>query len=477
MNRRLIRFALQVAITGVVFLLAACSREPGSAQDTVVAGDSAAEHALKHADPAYRCPMHPDVVSDEPGECPICGMKLVRIEYEPEPAAGHSPAAGAAPLYYRHPHDPGRTSPVPAKDEMGMDYVAVFADAEGPVVRISPAVVNNLGVRTEPAAQFEFTRSVEAVGYVSYDERRVRQVRSRAEGWIEGLAVRAVGDTVKNGELLFNVYSPTLESAQQEYLDALAIGNDELIGASRSRLVALGLDPGTASRLARHGRAVGRVAFVAPASGVVTELSVQEGAMVTPDRVVMSITELDSVWVIAEVPESSAAWVVPGTAAELTLPSMPGSTVRGQVEYVYPALNPDTRTLRARITLEAPPASIRPNMLANVSLTDSTVERVLGIPRDAVIRGGTEDRVVIALGEGRFMPRRVLVGAESGGRIAILEGLAEGERVVVAGQFLLDSEANLRAGLRRMSDVPASTASDTTRQSPDVHKEHDSHQH
>lgn len=445
----------------VALIIAGCAKDPEVPKATepasAAADDSAVEHALKHTDPQYRCPMHPEVVRDAPGECPICGMDLVKVEPEPDGSADKPAATGtdASPLYYRHPHDPNRTSPVPKQDEMGMEYVPVFADAAGPEVRISPAVVNNLGVRTEVAERTPLERRAETVGYVSFDERRVQQVRPRAEGWIEGLSVRAMGETVKAGQLLFTLYSPMLESAQQEYLDALRIGNADLIEASRERLRALGLDSGTASRLAKGGRAAGRVAFHAPIAGVVTEFEAKEGAMVTPDMVAMTITELGSLWVIAEVPESQAGWVAPGTSAELRFPSLPGESVRGRVEYVYPELNMETRTVRARITLEEAPVAIRPNMLASVSLVGEIAGDAVTVPRSALIRTGTENRVVIAVGGGRFVPRRVTAGAESGDRVVIRDGLAEGERVVVAGQFLLDSEANLRAGLERLTSEEA----------------------
>jgi Cu(I)/Ag(I) efflux system membrane fusion protein len=401
--------------------------------------------------------MHPNVVRDKPGECPICGMTLVKIAPGAEPSAAGATAATAAggaegkPLYYRHPHDPKRTSTVPKKDEMGMDYVPVYADAAGPEVRISPAVVQNLGVRTEAAKRMPIERRAQTVGYVSFDERRVRQVRPRAEGWIEGLSVRAMGESVRAGELLFSVYSPMLESAQQEYLDALRIGNTDLIEASRDRLRALGLDASDVTRLSKGGHVSARVAFHAPVSGVVTEIDVREGSMVTPEMIAMAITEVGSLWVIAEVPESQSGWVRQGTSAELRFPSLPGETVAGRVEYVYPELNMETRTVRARITLEAAPAAIRPNMLATVSLVGAPEGESVTIPRNALIRSGTEERVVVALGDGRFEPRRVVAGPESGDRIVIRDGLADGEQVVVAGQFLLDSEANLRAGLERLT--------------------------
>jgi len=435
----------------IASLVAACGREPNSSTAPVASGETAAEHALKHADPLYRCPMHPDVVRDAPGQCPICGMDLVKVEPDP-PVAAATAAGQGDPIYYRHPHDPSRTSPTPRKDEMGMDYVPVFADAAGPEVRISPAVINNLGVRSEPATLASLPRRAETTGFVTFDDRRVRQVRPRADGWIEGLSVRAPGETVAAGQLLFTVYSPMLESAQQEYLDALRIGNADLVAASRDRLQALGLESGTVARLAQGGRASGRVPFHAPVAGVITELEIREGAMVTPDMTAMTITELGSLWVIAEIPESQAAWVAPGTAAELRFASLPGETLAGVVGHVYPELSAETRTVRARIVLERPHPAIRANMLARVTLLGEPGPEAVTIPRNALIRGGAEDRVVVALGEGRFAARRVTAGAESGERVAIARGLAAGEQVVVAGQFLLDSEANLRSGLERLGD-------------------------
>jgi len=371
----------------------------------------------------------------------------------PATASATESPASRTPLYYRNPMDPHIRSAVPMKDEMGMDYVPVYAQDTGAEVRISPAVVNNLGVRTEAAVTSSLERRVDAVGYVGFDEHKVQQVRPRAEGWVQGLAVRAMGEQVKAGQLLFLLYSPMLESAQQEYLDAQKIGNRELIDASRDRLHALGLGTESVARLARAGGTAGRVPFYAPISGVVTALEVQEGARVTPEMPVMTITELGSLWVIAEVPESQSGALKVGAPVEIRFPSLPGETVAGRLDYLYPELNMETRTVRGRIALSRPPAGIRPNMLASVRFGDGTGgQEVVNIPRSALIRSGKEERVVVALGDGRFVARKVTAGAESGDRVAIHAGLAAGERVVVSGQFLLDSEANLRSGLDRLQD-------------------------
>lgn len=425
-------------LAGILLLslvLVACSKEQASESVRTAADDTAAEHALKHTNPKYRCPMHPQIVRDEPGSCPICGMTLVKIDEPAEAAGAGSPGAA------------------PAAGE----------------VRISPAVINNLGVRTEPVVKGSLPRGSDVVGYVQFDERKVQQVRTRAEGWVEGLSVRAMGETVKKGQLLFNLYSPMLESVQQEYLDALKIGNRDLIDASRDRLRALGLE-GTGAALAKTGRTTGRVAFYAPISGVVTELMAREGAMVDTGMIAMTITELGSLWVIAEVPEVQAGWLEQGTHAMVRFPSLPGEPVHGLVDYVYPELSMETRTIRARITLDQPPAGVKPNMLARVDLLAAAGEPVLNIPRSALIRGGSQDRVVVALGDGRFTSRKVVAGPESGERVAIREGLQEGELVVVAAQFLLDSEANLNSGLDRLDSGGDAQAVPAAQ--PDPHAAH-----
>ena len=431
------RFALLL----LAALVAGCAKEPPQSP----VPQSAAEPAA-HAHVKYHCPMHPQIERDAPGECPICGMKLVASETSVEAAATNAvaPAGERKPLYYRNPMDPAVRSDQPMKDSMGMDYVPVYAEDTGAEVRISPAVVNNLGVRTEAAVSSPLEHAIEAVGYVGFDERRVQQVRPRAEGWVQGLAVRAMGEQVKKGQLLFTLYSPMLESAQQEYRDAQQIGNRDLIDASRDRLKALGIAGGAGGQ--------GRVPFYAPVSGVITMLEVQEGAMVTPEMPVLAITELGSLWVIAEVPESQSGTLRVGAPVAIRFPSLPGEPVAGRVEYVYPELNMETRTVRARITLTNAPATIRPNMLATVTLGGEAGAEVVNIPRSALIRSGREERVVVAVGEGRFVARKVTAGAESGERVAIRDGLKAGERVVVSGQFLLDSEANLRSGLDRLQD-------------------------
>lgn len=454
-----------LALGGVVGACGSGTQEhapAASAPAGGAAGDRDAaleEHALAHAR-GYVCPMHPNVTSDEPGTCPICGMALVPVE---APAGGpEEPAAAAASaerriLYYRHPHRADVTSPTPRKDEMGMDYVPVYATADesaqqGPVVQLARGMQQSLGVRTARAEEGPLARRVEAVASVAYDARGTREVRVRAEGWVESREVRAAGERVRAGQVLFTVYAPKLATTRQDLERARALGDAELVAAAEARLRALGASAGNGDR----------VAYRAPVDGVVAELMVYEGTMVTPDMVAARITPLGRVWVVAAVPESQSAGVVPGTPVDLSFPSLPGETLTAKVGEVLPELDAATRTVQARIALDNPDVRLRPGMIGTASLELGTDEPVVHVPTDAVIRTGRDARVVLALGDGRFATRPVVTGLESGERIAIRSGLAAGEEVVVSGQFLIDSESSVRASLGRLETAPP----------PDAHAGH-----
>ncbi|HEY9197869.1 MAG TPA: efflux RND transporter periplasmic adaptor subunit [Gammaproteobacteria bacterium] len=365
-------------------------------------------------------------------------------------------------LFYRNPMNPAITSPVPAKDSMGMDYIPVYADAEtGPdaaVVRIDPAIVQNLGVRTEAVTRGKLERRIDAVGAVAYDEGLVAHIHPRSEGWIENLYVHTEGERVGAGDVLFEIYSPLLNSAQDELLQALRIGQADLVAASRERLRLLGVDDEQIRALERSRKATARIAVRAPQNGVVTQLNARHGMYVKPDMEVMALSDTSSVWVLAEVPERQAAWVAPGQAAEVRLPATPGEVFDCSVEFVYPELDLKTRTLRARLRFDNPGEVLKPGMYADVRIFAGPKDAVLSIPQQALIRAGDTDRVVVALGEGRFRAVDVVAGMESGERIEIREGVREGDLVVVSGQFLIDSEASIKASALRMQGAATPTA-------------------
>lgn len=361
-------------------------------------------------------------------------------------------------LYWYAPMDPNFRSDNPGKSPMGMDLVPKYAgEVEGQlgVVAIDPTMVNNLGVRTALAERSSLSRLIDTVGYVSYDEDTMHHIHTRVDGWIEKLVTNASGDPVAKGQLLFELYSPTLVSAQEEYLAALRSSNLVLRNASRNRLVALGVTSTEIRRLDKERSVRQRIPVYAMADGVVASLGVRHGMFVTPSIEVMSIASLDSIWVLAEVFERQAAWVKSGQPATVNLDYLPGETLRGTVDYVYPELDPKTRTLTVRLRFDNEELSLRPNMFARVSIQGEGVGEVVHVPREALIRGGSVNRVVVDLGNGRFRSRAVTIGIESGDRIEIREGLSVGERVVISAQFLIDSESNIGAALDRFDDSEA----------------------
>ena len=353
-------------------------------------------------------------------------------------------------LYWVAPMDPDFRRDSPGKSPMGMDLVPVYADGAGVgVVSIEPHVLNNMGVRTATARRSSLPRLVQAAAEVGWNEATLSHVHTRVDGWVESLKVAAEGDPVGAGERLFELYSPTLVNAQKEYLAALASGNDGLERASRDRLAALGMAGDEIVRLARDRTVRQRVSFTAQADGVVAMLGVREGMFVTPATDMLSLAALDSVWVHAHVLERQAEWVEAGQRAVVAVHALPGERFETTVDYVYPELDPVSRTLTVRIRLANAERRLTPNMLAHVSIAGRETGPVVNVPREAVIRGGHGNRVVVALGDGRFESRRVLVGVESGERVAIRSGLAEGEAVVISGQFLIDSESNVDQALSR----------------------------
>ncbi|MDY6979091.1 MAG: efflux RND transporter periplasmic adaptor subunit [Pseudomonadota bacterium] len=437
-------------IFGLALVLSACSDEESTADDSgmdkAAQQETALEHAEKHADPNYVCPMHPQIVRGEPGTCPICGMDLVEKEQESEEPQGEKEI-----LYYRHPHDPSITSKEPRKDEMGMDFVPVYDDGGGSSVKISPAVINNMGVRTAEAERDTLWRKIDTVGYVAYDESLISHIHLRTQGWIEKLYVEAEGERVEKGQLLYEVYAPELVNAQEEYVQALGSGRQSLIRASRERLVALGIGSEQIDKLRKTRQVSQYVKGYAEQDGIVANLGVREGMYVMPQAEVMALADLSSVWIQAEVFESQVDWVEEGQPADVSLSYFPGRTWEGEVEYVYPSLNPKTRTLRVRLRFDNPDQILKPNMFADVSIYGGPKRDIVMIPQEALIRGGEEDRVILALDEGCFRPRTVVAGMASGDWVEIKHGLEPGERVVTSGQFLIDSEASLKASIKRMT--------------------------
>lgn len=357
--------------------------------------------------------------------------------------------------YWVAPMDPNFKSDKPGKSPMGMDLVPVYEDsaADGDAVTISAAVENNLGVRTEKAKVRPLWRRIEATGYVGFDETRISHINTRVPGWIVSLKVDAEGERVSRGDLLFEFYSPELVNAQKEYLQALQRGGARLLGGAEEKLGALGMIPSEIRALKERGTASENIKIVAPQDGIIASLSVREGMYIQPNSTIMSLADLSSVWLQAEVFESQADWVATGQAAEATLDYMPGTEFSGQVDYVYPVLDPVTRTLKVRLRFENPSERLKPNMYARVSIYGRLKPNALSIPREALIPAPGRDRVVVSVGEGKFHVHEVMTGLESGEFVEILAGISEGDEIVTSAQFLIDSEASLAGTINRLESV------------------------
>ena len=357
--------------------------------------------------------------------------------------------------YWVAPMDPDYRREEPGKSPMGMDLVPVYADQEDdaaavPSIRIAAAVINNIGVKTGTAKRADLPRRIETVATIEPNEHRLGHVHVRTEGWIETLNVHAEGARVERGEVLFSFYAPALVSAQREYLQALQQNRRALVDAAAGRLTALGLQPQQIERLATSQEVQRLVDIKAPHGGYVMRLNVRHGMFVTPSLMIMSIADLASVWVEIDVFERQAGWLAPGQLARMTVAAAPGRVWQGELDYVYPTIRPESRTARARIVFDNPALVLKPGMYAEIQIDAAPVADVVTVPSQAVIRTGRQERVVLALGEGRFRAAEVRTGLESRGRTEIIEGLTAGERIVVSGQFLIDSEASMEASLLRM---------------------------
>lgn len=451
MNRPIFKFAFYLALligVGLVGLWIAYRKHGGSAPAS----------ACGPGQPAYWYdPMYPSQHFDQPGKSPFMDMQLA--PKCPEGASAKADAGGGEhkPLYWYDPMYPDKHFDQPGKSPfMDMQLVPRMPDegasgAAPGTVAIDPRVVQNLGVRLAPAEEGQFARVVDTVGLVAVDEHRIQAVQVRAAGWVEQLAVRAVGDPVQRGQLLAGVYSPALLAAQQELLIALGSGDADLVHAARERLALFGLSESQIAHVEKSRQTERRVNYYAPFDGYVMELGARQGSAVQPETMLFQLADLGTVWVNAEVPETQAAWIKPGDHAQAEVPALPGERFDGQVDYVYPELSAATRTLKLRVVFKNDRKLLRPGMFAAVHLLGVPKEQVLMVPTEAVIKTGQRSVVIVADDGSHFHPALVRVGAEYAGKSEIIEGLTLGQQVVASGQFLIDSEANLRGAFDNLA--------------------------
>ncbi len=409
-----------------------------------------------------------------------------------KPAAQGLCPGGATPLYWKAPMDPTYVRDEPGKSPMGMDLVpqcpSAAAAGDPDTVHIDSVTIQNMGVRTAPATLRDLSRAIRAVGRVTNDERLVSHVHTKVQGWVERLFVDYLGQEVKKGDPLLEIYSPELVATQEElllaarYRDAtrespfedVRRGGQSLYEATRRRLELWDIPQRDIEGLLDKGKVKRTLTRYAPASGVVTELGVRSGMEVKPNDNLYTIADLSSIWVLADIYEYELPWVALGQEGVVELSYLPGRKFTGPVTHVSPFLDPKTRTAQIRLELPNLDRALKPEMFGNTVIAGMPREGVLAVSQDAIIHSGRRSLVIVALGEGRFDPRDVELGLDSGdGWIEVTRGLSPGEEVVVSGQFLIDSESNLQEAVKKLlAGAPGEGESPTPASSPAPGHEH-----
>ncbi len=429
-----------------------------------VSEDSLAEHVARHADPTYVCPMHPQIVKDEPSNCPICGMDLVlKKPIEAEPIKKTEKPKEKKILYWVAPMDANYRRDKPGKSPMGMDLVPVYDQGEEdttkdefPKITINATTAQNMGVRIEKAVINKLSRTIKTIGSVTYDEDSLHHVHVRSSGWVERVYSQSLGDKVTKGKILLEYYSPDILAAQKDLLIAARAGSvivgrgKSLTESSKSRLRDLNVPQNVINKINRTGKTQNRIPIIAKNNGVITRIGIRNGMYITPSTEIYTIADLSSIWVIVDVFEHQLSWVKKGDKAEIQVRAVAGKTWQGKVDYIYPELNPNTRTLRVRLKFNSPEQLLKPNMFADVTLYSQS-KQALTVPSEAIIYYENSPRVVKVVAKNKYQPVKVKIGMKSNGQVEILSGLNKGDDILVSGQFMIDSESNLQASFRRLS--------------------------
>ncbi len=408
----------------------------------------------------YRHPMNPKVTS------PVPSKDEMGMDYLPVYAEDLSPSTPVNKgkiLYYRHPMGAADTSTVPKKDEMGMDYLPVYESevSSQRQISISPEKIQKLGVKTEKVGMRKLDRTIRALGSIQVDERRVHVVTAKFEGWIQRLYVNATGLALKRGQPLMEVFSPDLITAQQEYLIArqgeAALGTassqaqataQQLSRNALQRLHFWDIAPAQLEQLQARGTALDTLPLLSAVDGVVLEKPAVEGMRFMPGELLFRIADLDTVWLLVDVYELDLDGIKTGQTVAVHINAYPKLVFKGQVSFIYPTLSTETRTAKVRVDLPNVHGLLKPGIYGSVAMTavDGAGER-LAVPDSAVIDSGTQQVVLVQLNEGRFEPRVVMLGRQADGYVEVLGGVGNGESVVTSANFLIDAESNLKGAL------------------------------
>jgi len=473
-NVRLNGLSLKLGLcVAVLLLLSACgkSQSPDTNQS---ASKSAVQPIAKDLKTTYVCPMHPNIVRDHPGHCPICGMDLVKKQVhqhanpravsQPSTKPAVQPIAKDLKATYVCPMHPNIVRDHPGHCPIcGMDLVKKDAGQHAhadmtPVVDLAPDVIEKLGVRTAKVVRGQLAKEIKTVGYVDYDHDLVDNVSVATAGWVENLSKRRIGLKVNKGELLLELYSPEFLKVQKDYIEAQKkdksgvlrkYGQRRQSVEPRDALRYMGISESLQNEIARTGKPRFRIPIYAPRYGEIVDLNIKNHEFVPANYAMFTIADLSSVWVIADVYENQMAMVRRHLRAQVKVNALPGKKFDAQVYYVNPVLDPKTRTMKVRLLVSNSDWLLKPNMFADVRIFTDPKFDVLKIPREALIVTGKRESVILDRGNGKFQPVDVVAGMHTDDEVEILSGLKEGDKVVVSGQFLIDSEANLQASFAR----------------------------
>ncbi|MEP7016277.1 MAG: efflux RND transporter periplasmic adaptor subunit, partial [Verrucomicrobiota bacterium] len=425
----------------------------------------------------YTCGMHPQIIQDHPGNCPICGMKLVPVRKQASAAPVNSKAEGDSNgkiKYYKSTMLLGEISQTPRKDSMGMDMVPVYeGENDTSTISVDPSTVQKMGVRTAIVTKGPVRRLIRTVGAIDYNETALADVTTKFKGWIEKLYVDSTGKQVHKGEPLFDIYSPDLYSAQSEYVLALNQGAAALKASALQKLKLFDVSEDQIAELEKSRKPQRTLRVDAPIDGIVVEKMAVQGQMIDAGMKLYRLADLSIVWVQSQIYEQDLALLKLGQEAEVSLSYLPDRKFRGRVTYIYPTVDEKTRTARVRMEFHNPGFFLKPGMFATVELHAELEPSALLVADSAVLRSGEKNTVFVALDGGHFEPREVTLGPRADNdTYEVLHGLKEGERVVTSGQFLLDSESQLREAIQKMLNPNASPtpAQDHSARQPPAHE-------
>jgi len=376
-------------------------------------------------------------------------------------------------LFYRNPMNPAITSSVPAQDDMGMDYIPVYADDSGDnknpagTVTIDGTLTQNIGVRTTLAVRRSLSRQINSIGRVTFDEERVARLHPKYDGWVEKLMVDKTGEQVSKGKMLMGVYSPQLVATQEEYILALnnadilkdspfpdiRNGAIQLVDSAKRRLQLLDVPPHQMHALKHNRKVMKSLHIHSPFNGIVMAIGAREGERITPATELYMIADLTHVWVIVDLYEDDLPWVRQGDEVAMRVTGVPGRIFKGTVNYIYPYLEAKTRTIKLRLEFNNHDLVLKPEMFANVTISASKQFNAVVIPSEAIVRSGQHEQVFVQRDMGKFEPRQVTIGVTADGMVQIINGLTEGERVVTSGQFMIDSESKLKEATAKMMEA------------------------